>query len=152
MERLRDPLPLPLQKQQEEREDGLPGKSWHQMLGARRCGGRPRTVQGIMRSHSGTLANPPQRDQASDILFPYRSPSPRPHPDPTQHTTQHPETDPTWTRNGPERTQMDPKRPKKDPKLTEIKVSGEGRPGGLSGWRGWGCKAKRKSLDQVVFW
>ena len=37
----------------------------------------------------------------SDILFPYRSPSPRPHPDPTQHpkrTRNRPETEP----NGPE--------------------------------------------------
>ena len=35
--------------------------------------------------------------QCSDILFPYRSPSPRPHPDPTQH----PETDPKRSQTVP---------------------------------------------------
>ena len=44
-------------------------------------------------------------------LFPYRSPSPRPHPDPTQRTRNGPETDPKRTRNGPE---TDPNGPETD--------------------------------------
>ena len=65
----------------------------------------------------------------SDILFPYRSPSPRPHPDPTQHR----ETDPKRTQNRPE---TEPKRSQTEPKWTEIKLFGVGRAGGLSGWGG----------------
>ena len=42
----------------------------------------------------------------SDILFPYRSPSPRP---PTPKRTRNgPETNPKQTRNGPERSQTEP--------------------------------------------
>ena len=55
-------------------------------------------------------------------------PSPRPHPTPRNG----PETDPKWT-------QTEPKRTKTDPKWTKIKLSKVGRPGGLSGWGGWGC-------------
>ena len=47
--------------------------------------------------------------------FPYRSPSPRPHPDPTQHL------------------EMEPKRSQTEPKRTEIELFGVGRAGGLSG-------------------
>ena len=67
------------------------------------------------------------------ILFPYRSPSPRPHHDPTQH----PETDPKRTRNRPETepngAETEPKRSQTEPKWTEIKVFAVGRAGGLSG-------------------
>ena len=58
------------------------------------------------------------------------APSPRPHPDPTQH----PETD--------------PKRSQTEPKWTEIKPSRVGQPGGCrdGGEWGGGCKGKRKSL------
>ena len=55
----------------------------------------------------------------SDILFPYRSPSPRPHPDPTQH----PETDPKRSRNGAKRSQTEPKcLTETEPTWTEIKL------------------------------
>ena len=68
----------------------------------------------------------------SDILFPYRSPSPQPHPDPTQH----PETDPKRSQNRPE---TDPKRTRNGP---ETALAG----GGFVGTgRGGGCKGKRKS-------
>ena len=75
----------------------------------------------------------------SDILFPYRSPSPRPQPDPTQH----PEKDPKRTRNraetepnGAERSRGGAKRSRNGPKSS------------FSGWvGGWGgCKGKRESL------
>ena len=78
--------------------------------------------------------------KCSDILFPYRSPSPRPHPDPTQHPRNGPETDPEQTRNGAERSRT-------EPKWTKIKPSRVGRPGGFVGMgRGGGCKGKRISL------
>ena len=74
----------------------------------------------------------------SHILFPYRSPSPRPRPDPK--LTQHPETDPKQTQNGPET----------EPNGAEMdrnKAFRGGTGGGLSGCGGWGgCKGKRKSL------
>ena len=72
-------------------------------------------------------ANPALK--SSDALFPYGGPSPRPHPDPTQH----PETALKRTQNGAKRSQTDPKRTDTEPKWTEIKLSGVGRPGGLSG-------------------
>ena len=63
--------------------------------------------------------------------------------------TEAPLPDPTLTPpNGPETdAKTNPKRTETDPKWTEIKLSGVGLPGGLSGWRGCGgCKGKRKSL------
>ena len=69
-----------------------------------------------------------------------------PLPDPTQNG---PETDPEQTRNGPERTRTHPKRIETDPKWTEIKLFGVGRPGRSSGWGGWGCQGKRKSLPEA---
>ena len=59
----------------------------------------------------------------SDILFPYRSPSPRPHPDPTQRTRNGPKTAPETEPNGAET----------EPNGAEIKLFGVGRAGGLSG-------------------
>ena len=77
----------------------------------------------------------------SDILFPYRSPSPRPHPDPTQHpdtdpkrTRNRPETDPKRSQtesNGPETDRNGPKRSRNGP--TSSSVGWDGR-GALSGW------------------
>ena len=65
--------------------------------------------------------------------------------------TEAPLPDPTPTpcptpRNGPE-TEL--KRSRTEPKRTEIKpyIGWDSRGGGLSGWRGGGCKAKRKSLE-----
>ena len=79
----------------------------------------------------------------SDILFPYRSPSHRPHHDPTQHPRNGPGTDPKRSQtepNGAERSQT-------EPKWTKIKPSRVGRPGGFVGMgRGGGCKRKRISL------
>ena len=75
----------------------------------------------------------PWNSYNSDILFPYRSPSPRPHPTPRNA----PETDLKQTRNGPKRTRNEPKRTQHRPKS-----------GGLSGWGGsGGCKGKRKLLS-----
>ena len=79
------------------------------------------------------------------ILFPYRSPSPRPHPDPTQH----PETDPKQTRHGAKRSQTDPKRTETEPKWTEIRPSGVGRPGGFVGMAGVGV-VREKEITMVV--
>ena len=85
-----------------------------------------------------------KRRNFENLLFPYRSPSPRPYPDPTQH----PETDPKQTRNSPEtepkRSETDPKRTETEPKWTEIE--GVGRPGGggLSGWLGGGVGVVRE--------
>ena len=45
---------------------------------------------------------------SSDILFSYRSPSDRPHHDPTQHPRNGPETDPEQTRNGAKRIRTEP--------------------------------------------
>ena len=76
------------------------------------------------------------RAQSSDILFPYRSPSPRPHPD----RTQHPEKDPKRTWNGPETDPNRPKRtrngPKTNPKWTES--------------RGWGRRGVCRDGGGVV--
>ena len=87
----------------------------------------------------------PKTPQHSDILFPCRSPSHRPHPTP-----------PKWTRNGPgtdpKRSQTEPngaERSQTEPKWTEIKPSRVGRPGGFVGMgRGGGCKGKGISLPQ----
>ena len=69
----------------------------------------------------------------SDTLFPYRSPSPRPHPDPTQRSRNGPETDPKRTRNRPKRTRN--------------QALWGGTAGGFVGrGGGGGCKGKRKSL------
>ena len=86
----------------------------------------------------------------SDILFPYRSPSPRPHPDPTQH----PEKDPKRTRNRPGTEPNGAKRSQTEPKRS--KRSRNGPKSSFSGWDGrgvcrgmggqGGCKGKRKSL------
>ena len=59
-----------------------------------------------------------------------------PLPDPTPTPPNGPETDPKQTRNGPKRSQTDPKRTETHSKWTEIKLSGVGRPGGLSGGGG----------------
>ena len=82
----------------------------------RRGGG----AKGARRVSAGNLGG------GLNFFFPYRSPSPRPHPDPTQH----PETDPKRTRNGPERSRNGAET---EPKWTEIKLFGVGRAGGLSG-------------------
>ena len=55
----------------------------------------------------------------SDLLFPYRSPSPRPHPDPTQRPENGAETD-------PKRSQTEPNRPETDRNGAEIEPSGVG--------------------------
>ena len=68
------------------------------------------------------------------FFFPYRSPSPRPHPDPTLT----PPNTPKRTRNGPRRSQTDPIQTETEPKWTEIKLSEVGRPGGFVGMGGWG--------------
>ena len=77
--------------------------------------------------------SPLHESKFSDILFPYRSPSPRPQPVPTQH----PEKGPKRTRNRPEtepkRSQTEPKWSQTEPKWTEIELFGVGRAGGLSG-------------------
>ena len=69
------------------------------------------------------------RAEISDIPFPFRSPSPQPHADPTQH----PEKDPKRTRNGPERTRNVPKRTRNGPKSSSLWWDGRGvcRDGGV---------------------
>ena len=81
----------------------------------------------------------------SDILFPYRSPSPRPRPDPTQH----PEMDPKRTRNGAEtepngakRSRNGAKRSRNGPKSSPLGWDGRG---GLSGWRGVGVVREKEN-------
>ena len=85
----------------------------------------------------------------SDILFPYRSPSPRPHPDPTQH----PEADPKRTQNRPEtepngakRSRNGAKRSRNGPKSSFSGWDGRGVCRGRGGWGG--CKGKRISLPK----
>ena len=56
------------------------------------------------------------RTMGSDILFPYRSPSPRPHPDPTQH----PETEPKRSQTEPKRSQTEPNGAKTEPNGAEM--------------------------------
>ena len=74
----------------------------------------------------------------SDILFPYRSPSPRPHPDPTQH----PETDPGGRpKTDPKRTRNGPKRTRNGPKSSSLGWDGRGVCRDGEGW-GWGGKGK----------
>ena len=70
---------------------------------------------------------------ASDILFPYRSPSHQPHPDPTQHLRNGPETDPKQTRNGAKRSQTDPTGAKRRSSPLEWDCR-EGCRGGGGGW------------------
>ena len=77
-------------------------------------------------------------DEHSDILFPYRSPSHRPHPDPTQHPRNGPGTDPKRSQtepNGAERSQT-------EPKWAEI-IGWAGR-GGLSGGGGVGVVREKE--------
>ena len=75
----------------------------------------------------------------SDILFPYRSSSPRPHP----HPTQHPETDPKQTRNG---TQTEPNGAEMD----RNQAFRGGMGGGFVGVGGvGGCKGRRNSLPKL---
>ena len=76
--------------------------------------------------------------KSSDILFPYRSPSPRPHPDstltpPRPHPTPRngPETDPKQTRNGARRSQTDPNRAKRSRNGPKSSLLG-GTAGGVS--------------------
>ena len=77
---------------------------------------------------------------ASDILFPYRSPSPRTHPDPTQRTRNGAETE-------PKRSRTEPKRSRNGPKSSFSRWDGRGFVGvGRVG----GCKGKRKSLHFAV--
>ena len=69
-----------------------------------------------------------------DILFPYRSPSPRPHPDPTQH----PETDPKRSRKGAEKEPNGAKRSRNG-----AKRSRNGPKFSFSGWDGRGvCRGR----------
>ena len=76
--------------------------------------------------------------KASDILFPYRSPSPRPRPDPTQH----PETDPKRNRNGAETAPNGAKRSRTEPNGAETDrnraLSGGTAGGVCRGGGGWG--------------
>ena len=76
----------------------------------------------------------------SDILFPYRSPSHRPHPDPTQHPRNGPETDPEQTRNGAKRSQTEPngaKRSRNGPKSSPLT-------GGFDGMGGVGVVREKE--------
>ena len=82
----------------------------------------------------------------SDILFPYRSPSPRPQPDPTQH----PEKEPKRTRN---RGETEPNGAETEPNGAEMdrnQAFRGGTGGGFVGVGGvGGCKGKRKSLRKM---
>ena len=73
-----------------------------------------------------------------------RSPSPRPHPDPTQH----PETDPKRTQNGPETDPNGPEKDRNGPEMDRNQALWVGMTGGVcrDGGGGGGCKGKRKSL------
>ena len=82
--------------------------------------------------------------KCSDILFPYRSPSPRPHPDPAQH----PETDPKRSQTDPKRTRNGAKRSRNGPKSS---FSGWDGRGVCQGRGVGGCKGKRKPLTKCVF-
>ena len=57
------------------------------------------------------------------------------------------ETDPKRTQTDPKRTEMDPKRPK----WTEMKRSGVGQRGGLSGWGGGCIRVKQVRFGKLAF-
>ena len=81
----------------------------------------------------------------SDILFPYRSPSPptppRPHPTPRNG----PETGPKQTRNGAKRSQTDPNGAKRSRNGLKSSPLGWDSRGGLSGWAGGGVVREKES-------
>ena len=91
----------------------------------------PRGSEIARQERQGKTVQTVRNYTGSDILFPYRSPSPRPHPDPTQH----PETDPKQTRNRPE---TEPNGAETEPNGAETDrnqaLSGGTAQGGLSAW------------------
>ena len=80
--------------------------------------------------------------QVSDILFPYRSPSHRSHPDPTQHPRNEPETDPKRTRTEPNGAEMD-----RNQALSDGTTGG-----GLSGWEGVGVVREKENHYLRLIW